>query len=107
MPVFGQDHLRTREYERRRINPPERKLDTGFPERSCSNKQMSLDAGRWRRQQIAEPPHGLDDIDVQLLADASDEYFDGVGVAVEVLIVEMLDQFGARHHAPGVVHQIG
>src|SRR5690348_3432733 len=52
-------------------------------------------AVRRRRQQIAEPTHGLDDVDVQLLADATDEHFDGVGVAVEVLIVEMLDQFGA------------
>ena len=28
-------------------------------------------------------------------------------VAVEVLVVEMLDQFGARHHPAGVVHQVG
>src|SRR5437667_10960513 len=67
---------------------------------------MRSAASRWRRQQIAKPPHGLDDVDVQLLADASDEYFDGIGVAVEILIIEMLDQFGARHYAPGVVHQI-
>ena len=59
------------------------------------------------REQIAEPAHGLDDVDAELLADAADEHLDGVGIAVEVLVVEMLDQFGARHHAAGVVHQIG
>ena len=66
-------------------------------------------AGIMRRagKQIAEAAHGLDDLDAELLADAADEHFDGVGVAVEVLVVEMLDQFGARHHAPGVMHQIG
>jgi len=28
-------------------------------------------------------------------------------IAVKVLVIEMLDQFGARDHAPGVVHQVG
>ena len=28
-------------------------------------------------------------------------------VTVEILIVEMLDQFGARHYAAGVMHQVG
>ena len=46
-------------------------------------------------------------IDTELLADAADEDLDGVGVAVEILVVEMLDQLGARHHAAGMVHQIG
>src|ERR1700749_5317876 len=60
-----------------------------------------------RRQQISEAPDGLDDVDIQLFADAADEHLDGVGVAVEVLVVEMLDELGARDHAAGVVHQIG
>ena len=58
-------------------------------------------------EQIAEAAHGLDHVDAELLADAADEDLDRVGVAVEILVVEMLDQFGARHHAAGVVHQIG
>src|ERR1039457_7088928 len=58
-------------------------------------------------EQIAETAHGLDDLDPKFLADAADEHFDGVAVAVEILVVEMLDQLGARHHAPAVVHQIG
>src|SRR4051812_46520125 len=63
-------------------------------------------AGRRRRQEIAEPTHGLDDIDVELLADTANEHFDGVGIAIKILVVEMFDQFGARHHAPGMMHQI-
>src|SRR6266436_4861348 len=59
------------------------------------------------REQIAEPTHGLDDVDAQLLADAADEYLDGVGVAIEVLVVEMLDQLGTRDHAAGMMHQVG
>src|SRR5579871_4915309 len=61
--------------------------------------------GGWR-QQISETAHGLDDVDVELLADTSHEHLDGVGVAVKILVVEMLDELGARHHAAGVVHQI-
>ena len=60
-----------------------------------------------RGEEIAEPAHGLDHVDAELLADAADEHLDGVGVAVEVLIVEMLDQFGARDHAAGMMHQVG
>ncbi len=60
-----------------------------------------------RHEQIAEPAHGLDHLDVQLLAQPADEDLDGVGIAVEVLVVEMLDQLGARDHAAGMMHEIG
>src|SRR5215216_2261572 len=60
-----------------------------------------------RREEIAEAAHGLDNIDAELLAHAADKYFDGVGVAVEVLVVKMLDEFAARDHAPGMMHEIG
>ena len=86
---IGQDHAD------KRVRPV---LDQSLDQAPCRRR---------RRQQIAEPAHGLDDVDVELLADAADEHLDGVGVAVEILVVEMLDQFGARHHAPGVVHEIG
>src|ERR1051326_5562215 len=59
-----------------------------------------------RGQEIAEPPDGLDAIDSALLADSSNEYFDRIGIPVEILVVEVLDQLRARHHAAGVVHQI-
>src|SRR5262245_45694668 len=60
-----------------------------------------------RREQIAEPAHGLDDVDAELLADAADEHLDGVGVAVEILVVEMLHQLAARDHSASMVHEIG
>src|SRR5271168_2353502 len=60
-----------------------------------------------RREQITETAHRLDHIDAELLADAADEDLDRIGVAVEVLVVEMLDELGPRHHAAGMVHQVG
>src|ERR1700722_13552224 len=59
------------------------------------------------RKEIPEPAYGLDDLDPELLADTPDEDFDGVGIAIEVLIVEMLDKLGVGHHQPGVGHQVG
>src|ERR1700730_13734664 len=60
-----------------------------------------------RAEQIAQAADGLNDVDAELLADAADEGLDGVGIAVEILVVEMRDQLGARDHAAGMVHQIG
>src|SRR4051794_30713687 len=57
-------------------------------------------------QQVTQPPHRLDHVDTELLANSSDEDLDGIGVAIKILIVEVLDQFSARHHAAGVVHEI-
>src|SRR5262245_6418875 len=59
-----------------------------------------------RGEEIAEPADGLDDVDAELLADATDEHLDGVRVAVEILVVEMLHQLGARNHPAGVMHQV-
>src|SRR5947209_8986181 len=68
--------------------------------RGIKGRQQASAASRGRRgQQIAEPADGLDDVDVELLADAADEHLDRVGVAVKVLVVEMLDEFGAGHDA--------
>ncbi len=57
-------------------------------------------------QQIAEAADRLDDLDPELLAHAADEDLDRVGIAIEVLVVEMLHKLGARDHASGMVHQI-
>ena len=56
--------------------------------------------------QIAEPAHRLDAILGQLLAQPADEHLDGVGVAVEILVVEVLHQFGAADHPPLVQHHV-
>src|SRR3569623_2321853 len=92
----------------------------GRRRRSCPSKTALLPSGQARiqapastpgcsrrGQEIAEAADGLDDVDVELLADAADEDLNGVGVAVEILVVEMLDELGARHHAPRMMHQVG
>src|SRR5215467_10571240 len=60
-----------------------------------------------RRQQVTEATHGLNDLDAELLADTADEHLDGIGIAVEVLVVKMLDKLGARHNPAGMMHQVG
>src|SRR4029079_9194982 len=58
------------------------------------------------REAVAEPADSLDEIDGKLLAQAPDEHLDGIGVAVEILLVEMLDQLGARDDALTMQHEI-
>src|SRR3546814_517619 len=55
---------------------------------------------------VAEPADRGDHVLAQLLADARHEHLDRVGIAVEILIVNMLDQLGAAHHLALVVQQI-
>src|SRR5277367_6750642 len=101
--------LRTESCPHKRTSrgPDQYRISSG--PRSSTRSSSTWLSRIWRRrcQQIAKAPHRLDDIDVELLADAADENFNGVGVAVEVLVVKMFDQFGTRHHAPGMVHEIG
>src|SRR3569623_562242 len=80
----------------------------GLPSSQDTEQRQASGARRLRRgQEIAETTDGLDDVDVELLADAADEDLDRIRVAVEILVIEMLHQLGARHHAPGMVHQVG
>src|SRR3984957_12138772 len=58
-------------------------------------------------QAVAQAAHCLDQIGVQLFAQPADEHFDGVGVAVEILVVKMLDQFGARDDLATMIGEIG
>src|SRR5690606_33129693 len=55
---------------------------------------------------VTEATDGRDDFRTQLLADAGDEDLDRVRIAVEILIVDMLDQFGAADHLALVVHEV-
>ena len=41
--------------------------------------------------EVAEAARGLDDVDAELLAQAPDEHLDRIRIAVEILLVEMLD----------------
>src|SRR5262249_20182857 len=72
-----------------------------------NNRSASELARIGQCEQVAEAPYRLDHVDAELLANPSDEDLDGVGVAIKILIVKVLDQLGARHHAAGVMHEIG
>src|SRR6476661_7106951 len=72
-----------------------------------SRKASELVFIAFLREAIAQAADGLDHIGRDLLAQPANEHLDGVGVAVEVLLVEMLDQLGARHDALVVMHEIG
>src|SRR5690606_26531182 len=56
---------------------------------------------------VTHAAHRLDHVDAHLLAQATDEHLDRIGIAVEILVVQMLDQFRARHHLAHVVHEVG
>src|SRR6185295_5168399 len=70
--------------------------------------ELSLIAlGRRIVETIAETAHGLNQIGVELLAQAADKHLDRVGVAIEILLIEMFDQFRARHDLALVMGEIG
>src|SRR4051812_29171880 len=47
-----------------------------------------------------------DDVGTQLLVDAGHENLDGIGIAVEILIVDMLDQLRPADHLALVVEEV-
>src|SRR5690242_1815648 len=58
-------------------------------------------------QRIAKPAHRLNEARVEFLAQAAYEDLDRVGVAVEILVVKMLHQFGARYNLAAMMGKIG
>src|SRR5690606_126039 len=56
---------------------------------------------------VPQSAHGLDGVGAELLAQPADEHLHRVGVAVEVLVVQVFDKLRARDHPPLVVHQVG
>ncbi len=59
-----------------------------------------------RHDPVSEAADRLDQVGRHLLAEPPDEHLDGVGIAIEVLVIEVFDQLGPRHHAVTVVHQV-
>src|SRR5215470_1028446 len=59
------------------------------------------------REPVAQAANGLDHIGRDLFSQPSDEDLDGVGVAVEILLIKMLDKLGARNDAVVVMHEVG
>src|SRR5437868_4217079 len=72
-----------------------------------SRRARELAGIRRRIEKIAETANGLDQIDAEFLSQAADENLDGVGIAVEVLIVEVLNKLGAGNDAAHMMHEIG
>src|ERR1700730_911437 len=60
-----------------------------------------------RCEEITQAAHRLNHVNAELLADAPYENFDRIGVAIEILIVEMLDQFATRDYAARMMHEVG
>src|SRR5258707_5699143 len=56
---------------------------------------------------IAKSTHRLNEICVQLSSQPAHEHFDGIRVAIEILIIQMLDQLGTGDDPPLVVGKIG
>src|SRR3990167_795428 len=55
---------------------------------------------------VTEATDGRYHISAQLLANPGDEDLDRIRIAVEILIVDMLDQFGSADYFALVVHQV-
>src|SRR5262245_6841066 len=56
---------------------------------------------------VAETSDRLDDLGGDLFAQAANEDLDRVAIAIEVLLIEMLDQLRARDNTAAVMHEIG
>src|SRR5262249_10469437 len=57
------------------------------------------------RHAIALAANGLDRLSAELQAQAPDEDFDGIGVAIEILRVDVLDDLASSDDLAGAVHQ--
>src|SRR5690606_10767357 len=81
----------------------------GFDYRRRAAARSALVAAR-DREAVVAAAHGLDRLEgplgVELLAQAADEDFQHVGVAVEVLLVDVLGEVGLRDQFTGVHHQV-
>src|SRR5215475_16014114 len=69
-----------------------------------SARELSFISGR--RQTVAETTDRRDVVGAELLAQAADEHLDRVRLAIEVLVVDVLDQLRARDDLALVVHEI-
>src|SRR3954447_20988618 len=79
---------------------------------SRAERELSLCGSPVRRcvrnfETIAKAAHRLDQIGIELLAQTPDEHLYCIRVAIEILIVKMLDQFGPGNHPAAVMRQIG
>src|SRR5579864_3426176 len=94
-----------------RMSPPATRASTVHTAAAAIRRnasELSLIAlGRRIVETIAETAHGLNQVGVELLAQAADEHLDRIGIAIEILLIEMFDEFGARHDFAFVMGEIG
>src|SRR5215813_8271434 len=69
-----------------------------------SARELSFISGR--RQTITEATDGGDVVGAELLAQAADEHLDRVRLAIEILVVDVLDQLRAGDDLALVVHEV-
>src|SRR5262245_32322909 len=70
-------------------------------------KASELSVIAFAGEPIAKTPHGGDHVRRDLLAQTADEDLDRVAVAIEVLVIEMLNELRARHDTAVMVHEVG
>src|SRR6185369_4921414 len=80
----------------RHAHPPPRREPRGL--RGSTNRFLKA---------VAKPADGGDDVRAQFLADSGDEHLNRVRIAIEILVVNVLDQLGATDHLALVVHEVG
>src|ERR1051325_2678486 len=94
-----------------RMSPPATSASTVHTAAAAIRRKASelslIALGRRIVETIAQTAHGLDQVGVEFLAQAADEHLDRIGVAVEILLIEVLDEFGARHDLSLVMGKIG
>ena len=65
-------------------------------------------SGIWRKgNAITEAAHRMNDIGWDFSAQAPNKNFDGIRIAIEILLIEMIDKLRARDHSRLMVHQVG
>src|SRR5690348_11707018 len=79
---------------------------------TMAEETMSRKASELRRiirlgHAISHAADGPQHVDAELLAQTADEHLDGVRIAIEILVIKMLDELGARNDLALVMHEIG
>src|SRR5688572_1830467 len=77
--------------------------------RVCKDQVFSVVFG-WDIEAIALSPNGVDGFQgffgIELLAQAADEHFKHIAVAIVILLIEVFGEFGFRYHFAGMQHEV-
>ena len=56
---------------------------------------------------VSHAADGMQHVNAEFFLFSPDEHLDSVSIAVEVLVIEVFNQFGARNNLAAVVHERG